>query len=198
MQIISFLSSVAIPIIIVLIVTYGAFEKTSVFDTFLEGAKEGIEIVIKMFPVLLGIFLAIGMLKSSGLIDFFIRIITPIANILHIPKEVLPLTFLRPISGSASTAVATDIMSNYGVDSKIGLIASTIMGSTETTFYIIAIYTSCVGIKKTKYVLICSLIGDIVRNVDFCSNLAVFVVKFFLTKHKLCCIMFTQSTKEIK
>ena len=198
MQIINYLSSAAVPIIITIIITYGILEKNKVYDTFVEGAKEGMEIVVKLFPTLLGIFLAIGALRSSGILEWLINIIAPVTNFFNIPKEILPLAFIRPISGSASTAVATDIMSRYGVDSKIGLIASTIMGSTETTFYTIAIYTSCVGVKKTKYVLACSLIGDIVRNVDFCSNLVLFVVKFFLTKDKKCYIMFTQSLKENK
>lgn len=184
MQVINYLSSVAIPLIIAIIIIYGLLEKNKVYDTFVDGAKEGIEIVIKLFPTLIGIFIAIGALRSSGVLDFIINIISPITHFLQIPSEIMPLAILRPISGGASTAVGTDIMTKYGVDSKIGLIASTIMGSTETTFYIIAIYTSSVGVKKTKFVLLCSLIGDIVRDVDFCSNLGIFVGKFFLTKLK--------------
>ena len=137
MEFINYISSAAIPIIMAIIIIYGLFEKNKVYDTFVEGAKEGLEIVVKLFPTLLG------------------------------------------------------IMTKFGVDSKIGLIASTIMGSTETTFYTIAIYTSCVGIKKTKFVLAAALIGDLVRNACFCSNLGNFVVKFFLTKVKKDCIMYT-------
>lgn len=181
MKLINYFSSAAIPLVIAIIVLYGLLENNKVYDTFVDGAREGIKIVIKLFPTLLGIFIAVGTLRSSGILDFVIKVISPITNSFNIPSEILPLVFIRPISGSASTAVATDIMSKYGVDSKIGLIASTIMGSTETTFYTIAIYTSCVGIKKTKFVLWAALIGDIVRNVDFCSNLEFFVVKFFLT-----------------
>ena len=162
MNFIQFLSSSAIPIIIAIIVIYGLLEKNKVYDTFVEGAKEGIEIVVKLFPTLLGLFIAIGTLRSSGVLDCIIQFISPITSILHIPSEIMPLAILRPISGSASTAVATDIMTNFGVDSKIGLIASTIMGSTETTFYTIAIYTSCVGIKKIRFVLACALLGDLV------------------------------------
>ncbi len=162
MNLIQFLSSSAIPIIIAIIVIYGLLEKNKVYDTFVEGAKEGIEIVVKLFPTLLGLFIAIGALRSSGVLDCIIQFISPITNLLHIPSEIMPLAILRPISGSASTAVATDIMTNFGVDSKIGLIASTIMGSTETTFYTIAIYTSCVGIKKIRFVLACALLGDLV------------------------------------
>ena len=184
MQIINYLSSAAIPLIIAIIITYGLLEKNKVYDTFVGGAKEGIEIVVKLFPTLLGIFIAIGVFRSSGVLDFIVSLFSPITNLLNIPSEIMPLAMLRPISGGASTAIGTDIMTKYGVDSKIGLIASTIMGSTETTFYIIAIYTSSIGVKKTKFVLLCSLIGDAVRNVDFCSNLGIFVGKFFLTKLK--------------
>lgn len=162
MSIINYISSAAIPIIILLIIVYGLLEKNKVYDTFLEGAKEGIEIVISIFPTLIGIFVAVGALRSSGILDVIINLISPITNVFKIPSEIMPLALIRPISGSASTAVATDIMTKFGVDSKIGLIASTIMGSTETTLYTIAIYTSCVGIKKIKFVLKAALIADII------------------------------------
>lgn len=191
MNFINYLSSAAIPIIMAIIIIYGLLEKNKVYDTFVEGAKEGMEIVAKLFPTLLGIFVAVGALRSSGVLDFIIQFISPLTSVFHIPSEIMPLALVRPISGSASTAVATDIMTKFGVDSKIGLIASTIMGSTETTFYTIAIYTSCVGIKKTRFVLAAALIGDLVRNAGFCSNLWIFVVKFFLTKWKRKCIMYT-------
>lgn len=191
MNFINYISSAAIPIIMAIIIIYGLVEKNKVYDTFVDGAKEGMEIVVKLFPTLLGIFVAVGALRSSGVLDFIINFISPITNVFHIPSEIMPLALVRPISGSASTAVATDIMTKFGVDSKIGLIASTIMGSTETTFYTIAIYTSCVGIKKTKFVLAAALIGDLVRNADFCSNLEIFVVNFFLTNMEQECIMYT-------
>lgn len=162
MDFIKYLSSSAIPIVILLILVYGLIEKNKVFDTFLDGAKEGTQIVFNIFPTLIGLFVAIGALRSSGVLDLIINFISPITNFLGIPSEVMPLVLIRPISGSASTAVATDIMTNFGVDSKIGLIASTIMGSTETTLYTIAVYTSCVGIKNIRFVLTAALIADIV------------------------------------
>ena len=160
-NIINYFSSAAIPIFILIIVFYGLKEKVKVFDVFLDGSKEGIEIVFKLFPTLLGIFLAIGALRSSGFIDLVVNLITPFTNLLEMPSEIAPLAILRPISGSASMAVATDIMQNYGVDTLLGLITSTIMGSTETTFYTIAIYTSCVGIKKTRGILAAALAADV-------------------------------------
>lgn len=161
MKIINYLSTIAVPMVILLIILYGVLEKNKVYDTFLEGAKEGMQVVINIFPTLIGIFLSVGALRSSGLIDAIIHIIKPIINLLNLPAEIMPLALLRPISGSASMAVATDIISTHGVDSMIGLMASTIMGSTETTFYTIALYTSSVGIKKIRFVLIAALAADI-------------------------------------
>lgn len=162
MEIIQYLSNLAIPISILMILIYGLIEKNKVFDTFLEGAKEGIEIVLKIFPSLIGLFVAIGALRSSGILDIIIKTISPIIELLGIPIQIMPLAMLRPISGSASLAIATDIIKTNGVDTIIGKIASTIMGSTETTLYTIAIYTGVVKIKKTRFVLIAALIGDIV------------------------------------
>lgn len=162
MKLIEFFSNSAMPLIILLIIIYGLLEKNNVFDTFLKGAKEGLDIVIKIFPTLIGLFVAIGALRSSGIIDLVITIINPIIALLKIPTEVMPIVMLRSISGSASLAVATDIMKQHGVDSQIGLIASTIMGSTETTLYTISIYTESIGIKNTRFVLWAALCADII------------------------------------
>ena len=175
MNFINYLSNSIIPIIITIIVIYGLKEKVKIFDSFIEGAKEGMEIVIGLFPTLIGLFVAIGVLRSSGLIDYLIKIISPFINAIGIPKEIMPLAFLRPISGSASIAIGTDIMKQYGVDSKIGMIVSTIMGSTETTLYTIAVYTSVVKVKNTRGILLAALIGDIVGmliSVVFCRFLS--------------------------
>ena len=159
-NIVNYMSNAAIPVVISTIIIYGLKERTRVFDNFLDGAKEGIEIVFKMFPTLVGIFLAVGALRSSGIIDLIVKLISPITDLLKIPSQIMPLALLRPISGSASMAVAVDIMQNYGTDTLIGIITSTIMGSTETTFYTIAIYTSVVGIKKNRGILLAALSAD--------------------------------------
>lgn len=161
-DIINFISNLAMPLIILIIVFYGFLEKKEVFDKFLEGAKDGIKIVVNIFPTLIGLFLAVGVLRSSGIIDILIKLIAPILNIVNFPSEIMPLAILRPISGSSSIAIATDIMKNLGVDSQIGIMASVIMGATETTLYTIAVYSSSVKIKKTRFVLIASLAADVV------------------------------------
>lgn len=162
MTIVSYLSEIIIPFVIVFVIGYGIVEKKNVYDIFIKGAKNGVKIVIKLFPTLLAIFLAINMLRNSGLVDFIINLVKPILNILNIPVEIMPLALLRPISGTASMAVATDIIKASGVDSKIGLIAATIMGATETTFYTIALYTSSIKVKKIRFALVASLIADVV------------------------------------
>ena len=162
MNLINCISNIAIPFTIVFIISYGIAEKNKVFDNFLEGAKEGMKIIYNIFPTLLGLFLSINLLRESGVIDGVTSLVNPILILFKIPSEILPLAMLRPISGSASMAVATDILKTFGTDSKIGLIASTIMGSTETTLYTIALYTSSIKVKKTRFVLYAALLADLV------------------------------------
>ena len=174
MKIINYISIIAMPLVILIIVCEAFKEKISIFDIFLKGAVEGVEISLKIFPTLIGLFFAIGMLRSSGIIEFIIKLITPILDFVHFPNQVVPLAMLRPISGSASMAVATDIIKSNGVDSFVGIVAAVIMGSTETTLYTIAVYTSSVNIKNTRGVLLAALAADltgIVVTVLVCSLL---------------------------
>lgn len=162
MAFVNYISNIAVPATILIIIVYGIIEKQQVFDVFLDGVKEGLQIVVNIFPTLLGLFLSINVLRESGIIDAITNVAMPFLNLLKFPSEILPLALLRPISGSASMAVATDIMNKYGVDSLIGLMTSTIMGSTETTLYTIALYTSAVKIRKTRFVLYAALLADFV------------------------------------
>ena len=161
MKIINYISIIAMPVVILIIIIEAVKEKKSVFDIFLKGATDGVEITLKIFPTLIGLFVAIGMLRSSGILDFITKMISPILALIQFPGEVVPLALLRPISGSASLAVATDIIKNNGVDSFVGILASVIMGSTETTLYTIAVYTSLVKIKNTRGILIAALAADL-------------------------------------
>lgn len=140
---------------------YGLKEKKNVFDLFIKGATKGIEITVKIFPTLIGLFFAIGLLNNSGVINFCVQLVSPLLDCFKIPKEILPLAILRPISGSASMAVAMEILKENGVDSIVGLIVCVIMGATETTLYTIAIYTSAIKVKETRHILIASLMADI-------------------------------------
>jgi len=161
MSIINYISIIAMPLVIFIIITNGIKERIAVFDIFLKGAKDGIGIILKIFPTLVGLFMSIAMLNSSGIIEFIINLIRPLTEFLSIPSKILPLAILRPISGSASMAIATNIIKSNGVDSFIGILASVIMGATETTLYTIAVYTSCVKIKKTRNILIPALMADL-------------------------------------
>ena len=161
MRIINYISIIAMPLIILIIIFKAFEEKVNVFDIFLKGATEGIEISLKIFPTLVGLFVAIGMLRSSGILEFITKIISPVLSYMKFPGEIVPLALLRPISGSASMAVATDIITQNGVDSFVGILASVIMGATETTLYTIAVYTSSVKIKNTRKILIAALAADV-------------------------------------
>jgi len=161
MEIINYISIIAMPLVILIIVFRGLREKVSVFDVFLKGATEGVEITLKIFPTLIGLFVAIGMLRSSGILDFITKLISPALIHLKFPSEIVPLALLRPISGSASMAVATDIIKQNGVDSFIGILSAVIMGATETTLYTIAVYTSSVKIKNTRGIIVAALAADL-------------------------------------
>lgn len=172
MKSISYITSLSIPLIIVIVVVYGVKEKKNVYTLFIEGVKDGMNVVIRLFPTLLAIFLAVGMIKNSGIIEWFAYVIGRVQKNNIFPAEIIPLAILKPISGSASIALGTDVMRTYGVDSKIGKIAATIMGSTETTLYIIAIYTSHLKIKKTRHILVPALIADavgIIASIFICN-----------------------------
>ena len=154
------LTSMIIPICISLILLVGLKEKVKVYDVFVKGAKEGIKVTLQLFPTLIGIFLAISMFRSSGLIDFIVSVLSRFTNMFNIPSEILPLAIIKPISGSGAMAMATDIMTKFGADSKIGMIAATIMGSSETTFYIIALYMSSVNVKNSRKIVIPAILAD--------------------------------------
>ena len=140
---------------------HGLIENKKVYEIFCNGAKDGIKVTLKMFPTLIGIFLAINVLNSSGLLDFIVGKLIRVMSIFNVPAEIIPLSIIRSISGSASIAMGTDLMEKFGVDSKIGMMAGTIMGSSETTLYVTSIYLSQVKSSKSKKILIPALIADL-------------------------------------
>ena len=162
MRILEYFSNYAILIFLLIIMIVGIKEKKNLFDLFVSGANEGLKIIIKMFPTLLGLMVAVSMLSNSKVLEAISRILTPILINIGIDSELIPLIMLRPISGSTTMAIANQIMTNYGVDSKVGLISSTIMGATETTIFVATLYASTVKIKDVKEVIIIGLIGDFI------------------------------------
>ena len=168
MKFIEYISKSAILFFIFIVITFGVKEKKNIFELFLEGVIDGEKIVIGIFPTLLALIVAVGMLKASGIIEIISRIIEPVLNIFMINKELAPLILLRPISGSTTTAIATNLMESYGVDSNIGLISSCIMGATETTIYVVSIYSSKIKVKNVKEVIIIGLIADFIGIISSC------------------------------
>lgn len=162
MQIMDAISISAVPLMIFCIISYGFIKKVKLYDEFVDGAKEGITTTIRIIPPLVGLMVAIGVFRASGALEILTYAIKPITDLFLIPPEVLPLAFMRPISGSASTALTFDIMKSYGADSFIGMVASTMMGSSETIFYTLAVYYGSVGVKNIRYTLKIALIVELV------------------------------------
>ncbi|MDP4181698.1 MAG: spore maturation protein [Bacillota bacterium] len=135
-------------------------KRVKVYDVFVDSAKEGINTIVKIIPSLVGLMVAIGVFRASGALDLIICVTKPITSIFGIPSEALPLAFLRPISGSASLALVSDLMKNYGADSFIGRVVSTMMGSTETIFYTLTVYYGSVGIKNIRHTLVAALLAE--------------------------------------
>lgn len=158
---ITVLSKYAIPTIFLLILSAGMYREVKVYDVFVEGAREGFTTVIRIIPSLVGLLVAVGVFKASGAMDLLVFALKPLAGMLGIPSEVLPLALLRPVSGSASLALVSETIRTYGPDSFIGRLVSTMMGSTETIFYTLAVYFGSVGVKNIRYTLIAALLADL-------------------------------------
>ena len=154
------MSILAIPVIILLFLSYGYYKKIKVYEVFVEGAKEGFEVGVKIIPYLVAMLVAIGMFRASGALDLLTTILSPVTEFIGMPSEVLPMAFMRPLSGSGSIGIMTELMQTHGPDSLIGFMASTMFGSTETTFYVIAVYFGSVNIYKTRYALPAGLLAD--------------------------------------
>ncbi len=168
---IDLISKIAIPAIIFFVVFYGFIKKTDVYDNFVEGSKESFKMIYNLFPTLLAMLLAINFLLASNILELISNFITKFVNI---PSAVVPLAFLRPISGSSALAILNSIYLNYGPDSYIGKLASVIQGSTETTLYVLSLYFSVIGVKKIKYALKVGLMADLIGFI--CS---IIIVKLF-------------------
>lgn len=155
-----YLSLSIIPIIFLLIITYGMIKDRRVYEWFVEGAKEGLNVCIRIFPYLLAMVVGVKIFREAGLLDILNALLAPITGIIGLPKEILPLILIKPLSGSGAIGVFTDILKTYGVDSYIGLVSSVIMGTTETIFYTITVYFGAVRIKKVRHTLWAAIMAD--------------------------------------
>lgn len=151
MKLILMLSSFMIPLIIFYMIGYGILNREKVYDIFIDGVKEGFRIVVGIAPTLVGLMVAVGVVRNSGALELLARLLTPIGNLLRIPAEIIPLILVRLFSTSAANGLVFDVFKEYGTDSQMGLLASIIMSCTESIFYIMSVYFLSVKVKKTRW-----------------------------------------------
>jgi spore maturation protein B len=152
----------AMPVLLVLIPLAGIIRRVKVYDVFIEGAKEGFDVAVRIIPFLVGILVAIGMFRGSGAMDLLMRGLRPIVGSSGFPPELVPLAILRSLTGSGSLAFTTDLIKTHGPDSLMARTAATMYGSSETTFYVLAVYFGAVGIRRTRHAVPAALIADVV------------------------------------
>lgn len=170
-----YLSKSIIPIIFLVIVIYGMISGRKVYEWFIEGAKEGLQVSLRIFPYLLAMLLAVEIFKEANLLEALNNLLAPIGNLIGLPKEVIPLVLIKPLSGSGATGILSSILQNYGADTLIGLTASVIMGTTETIFYTVTVYFGAVKIKKVRHTIWAAILADIIAIIA-----AVTIVRLFL------------------
>ena len=164
-----------IPIIVVIIITYGMIKGKKVYEWFVDGAKEGLKVCINIFPYLLAMIIAVNIFREAKLLNMLNELISPVSSFIGLPKEIVPLVLIKPLSGSGALGILTDMLNTYGPDSYIGLIASVIMGTTETIFYTITVYFGAVQIKKIRHTLWAAILADLTAII-----ISIFLVSKFL------------------
>jgi spore maturation protein B len=163
-RILSAVSVLSIPFLLSAIPLFALLRRVKVYEEFVDGAKEGFEVAIKIIPYLVAMLVAIGMFRAAGGIDLLSRALTPVLNFLHfpLPTDLLPMVLVRPLSGSGSLGFFTELVKNFGPDSLISRMGGTIYGSTETTFYVLAVYFGSVAITRTRHAVLAGLTADFV------------------------------------
>ncbi|SDJ66589.1 spore maturation protein [Sediminibacillus albus] len=162
MNIVTTVSTWMIPLIILVILVAAAWKRLPSYELFVEGGKEGVNMAFSLLPFLLGMMVSIAILRGSGALDALINLISPLLELFGVPPEIVPLSIVRPISGTAALGMTTELIKTYGPDSFIGRLASTMQGSTDTTFYIITVYFGAVGIRKMGDALKVGLLADLI------------------------------------
>ncbi len=162
MRIMILISDFMVPLLFVGILLHGYYKSVDIYDVFIEGAKDGFQTVLQIMPTLVGLMVAVGILRASGGLDVLSYIVSPLTNVIGIPKETVPLIFMRLVSSSASTGLLLDLFKNFGPDSFIGRFVSVMMSCTETVFYTMSVYFMSVKITKTRYTLSAALIANFV------------------------------------
>lgn len=160
-SLISLVSYVAIPFVLVLFLGWGLFKKVKVYEVFVEGAKDGFNVAIRIIPYLVAMLAAIGIFRASGAMEVLVAVLAPVTTLIGMPPETLPMALMRPLSGSGSIGIMTELMKVHGPDSLIGILASTMYGSSETTFYVLAVYFGTVSIRNTRHAVPTGIIADV-------------------------------------
>jgi len=155
------ISILAIPLVLLLFLTWGLVKKVKVYEVFVEGAKEGFNVAVRIIPYLVAMLVAIGIFRASGAMELLTAVLSPLTNLIGMPAETLPMALMRPLSGSGSLGIMTELMKVHGPDSFIGILASTMYGSSETTFYVLAVYFGSVNIKNTRHAVPAGVIADV-------------------------------------
>ena len=160
--VINIISVVAIPLVLLVFLGWGFFKKVKVYEVFVEGAKDGFHTAVRIIPYLVAMLVAIAIFRASGAMDLLTMILAPVTSLIGMPPEALPMAIMRPLSGSGSLGVMTELMKTHGPDSLIGVMVSTMYGSSETTFYVLAVYFGAVSIKNTRHAVPVGIIADVV------------------------------------
>ena len=155
------ISNMFIPIVVLGIIIYGVKKKVPIYDSFIKGCSEGLELSISIFPYLIAMLFATNVLLKSNVLDSIFLIFKPFFDLVKVPVEILPMAVIRPISGNASFAIMIDLIKEYGVDSFLGRLAATLQGATDTTIYVLSLYFGSIGIKKIRYSLWAGLLTDL-------------------------------------
>lgn len=156
------LSSIMIPLLVLMVLIHGILKKVDVYDVFIDGTKESFGMVLELFPTLLGMILGINIFLKSGVLEFILGGLAPFFSYLKIPLEIIPMAIMRPISGSSTLAILNNIYETFGPDGYLGTLASVIQGSTDTTFYVLTLYFGSIGIKKIRYAMWAGLCADFI------------------------------------
>lgn len=168
LRILMYISDYAIPLVIFYVVIVGLYNNVSIYEEFITGAKEGLNIVVSIMPTLIGLMVAIGVMRSSGIFNGLASIIQPLTNVLHFPSQLVPLVVIKLFSSSAATSLLIDIFKEFGADSYEGILSSVIMSSSETVFYVLAVYTTAGKIRKTKYIIAGGLLATMIGIICSC------------------------------
>lgn len=155
------LSVWAIPAILLAIPLLGYLRRVNVYEAFVDGAGEGFQTAIRIMPFLVAMMVSINVFRASGAMEAFVNLLAPVLNLLGVPADLVPLAIMRPLSGTGALGLATEIINTFGPDSLCGRIASTVLGSTDTTFYVLTVYFGAVGIRKPRYSVFVGLLGDL-------------------------------------